>query len=121
MNKYLELILILIFTTIFLIGCGTKYLEYNNSFRTFDSTAYFVNSNNKSKIRIVAKTKEQLKKSLKLVVLSEENEEFETIKFLEKLEVDYKIVFKDVDFIGIIIFGIVKKTTQYSIPASYNI
>jgi len=41
-----------------------------------------------------------------LAVLSENNEEYEIICFLEKLEVDYKIVFKNVDFIGIIIFGL---------------
>ena len=41
-----------------------------------------------------------------LAVLPENNEEYEIICFLEKLEVDYKIVFKNVDFIGIIIFGL---------------
>ena len=42
-----------------------------------------------------------------LAVLPENNEEYDVVFFLEKLEVDdYKIVFKDVDFIGIIIFGL---------------
>ena len=41
-----------------------------------------------------------------IAVLPEDNEEYETIRFLKKLDMEYKIVFKDVETISIIIFGI---------------